>query len=93
MWPFYFLDTRLKKTLSHQQIWAIAGPMILANLSTPILGLVDTAVMGHLNSPIYLGAVALGSMIFTFLFWGFGFLRMVTTGLTSQVSEHVKNDR
>ena len=88
MWPFYFLDTRLKKTLSHQQIWAIAGPMILANLSTPILGLVDTAVMGHLNSPIYLGAVALGSMIFTFLFWGFGFLRMVTTGLTSQVSEH-----
>lgn len=58
--------------------------MILANLSTPLLGMVDTAVVGHLNSPIYLGAVALGSMLFTFLFWGFGFLRMVTTGLTSQ---------
>lgn len=88
MWPFSFLDLILKKTLSHQQIWAIAGPMILANLSTPILGMVDTAVMGHLNSPVYLGAVALGSMVFTFLFWGFGFLRMVTTGLTSQVSEY-----
>jgi multidrug resistance protein, MATE family len=88
MWPFYFSGTALKKALSHQQIWAIAGPMILANLSTPILGLVDTAVMGHLNSPIYLGAVALGSMVFTFLFWGFGFLRMVTTGLTSQVNGH-----
>lgn len=88
MWPFSFLDPILKKTLSHQQIWAIAGPMILANLSTPILGMVDTAVMGHLNSPVYLGAVALGSMVFTFLFWGFGFLRMVTTGLTSQVSEY-----
>ncbi len=85
---FLFSGTVLKKALSHQQIWAIAGPMILANLSTPILGLVDTAVMGHLNSPIYLGAVALGSMVFTFLFWGFGFLRMVTTGLTSQVNGH-----
>lgn len=85
---FLFSGTALKKALSHQHIWAIAGPMILANLSTPILGLVDTAVMGHLNSPIYLGAVALGSMVFTFLFWGFGFLRMVTTGLTSQVNGH-----
>jgi len=85
---FLFSGTVLKKALSHQQIWAIAGPMILANLSTPILGLVDTAVMGHLSSPIYLGAVALGSMVFTFLFWGFGFLRMVTTGLTSQVNGH-----
>lgn len=88
MWPFYFSGTALKKALSHRQIWAIAGPMILANLSTPILGLVDTAVMGHLNSPIYLGAIALGSMVFTFLFWGVGFLRMVTTGLTSQVNGH-----
>ncbi len=60
--------------------------MILANLSTPLLGMVDTAVVGHLSSPIYLGAVALGTMIFTFLFWGFGFLRMVTTGLTSQAN-------
>ncbi|EEF79084.1 MATE efflux family protein [Methylophaga thiooxydans DMS010] len=60
--------------------------MILANLSTPLLGMVDTAVVGHLSSPVYLGAVALGTMLFTFLFWGFGFLRMVTTGLTSQAN-------
>lgn len=70
--------------ISHRRIWAIAAPMILANLSTPILGMVDTAVMGHLSSAIYLGAIAIGAMIFSFLFWGFGFLRMVTTGLTSQ---------
>ena len=73
-------------SINHRAIWAIAGPMILANLSTPLLGMVDTAVVGHLNSPVYLGAVALGSMLFTFLFWGFGFLRMVTTGLTSQAN-------
>ncbi|MEC9314863.1 MAG: MATE family efflux transporter, partial [Pseudomonadota bacterium] len=73
-------------SINHRDIWAIAGPMILANLSTPLLGMVDTAVVGHLNSPVYLGAVALGSMLFTFLFWGFGFLRMVTTGLTSQAN-------
>ncbi|MCX4187834.1 MATE family efflux transporter [Methylophaga sp. OBS4] len=72
--------------ISHKKVWAIAGPMILANLSTPLLGMVDTAVVGHLQSPIYLGAVALGTVLFSFLFWGFGFLRMVTTGLTSQAN-------
>lgn len=70
--------------LTHRQIWLIAGPMILANLSTPLLGMVDTAVVGHLSEAHHLGAVAIGSMIFTFVFWGFGFLRMATTGLTSQ---------
>lgn len=70
--------------LTHRRIWQIAGPMILANLSTPLLGMVDTAVVGHLPEAHHLGAVAIGSMIFTFVFWGFGFLRMATTGLTSQ---------
>lgn len=70
--------------ISHRQIWLIAGPMILANISTPLLGMVDTAVVGHLPSAHYLGAVAIGSMIFTFVFWGFGFLRMATTGLNAQ---------
>ncbi|WP_438971372.1 MATE family efflux transporter [Methylophaga sp.] len=74
------------RAVTHRRVWTLAGPMILANLSTPLLGMVDTAVVGHLNSPIHLGAVALGTMLFTFLFWGFGFLRMVTTGLTSQAS-------
>lgn len=71
-------------TITHRQIWQIAGPMILANISTPMLGMVDTAVVGHLSAAHYLGAVAIGSMIFTFVFWGFGFLRMATTGLNAQ---------
>lgn len=79
------------RAVTHSKVWALAGPMILANLSTPLLGMVDTAVVGHLNSPVYLGAVALGAMLFTFLFWGFGFLRMVTTGLTSQANSHDEN--
>ncbi|WP_281085251.1 MATE family efflux transporter [Methylophaga thiooxydans] len=74
--------------VTHRKVWSLAGPMILANLSTPLLGMVDTAVVGHLSSPVYLGAVALGTMLFTFLFWGFGFLRMVTTGLTSQANSN-----
>lgn len=80
------------ETVTHKKVWTLAGPMILANLSTPLLGMVDTAVVGHLNSPVYLGAVALGSMLFTFLFWGFGFLRMVTTGLTSQANSQDNRD-
>ncbi|WP_292363334.1 MATE family efflux transporter, partial [Methylophaga sp. UBA1464] len=71
-------------TVTHRQVWHIAGPMIIANISTPLLGMVDTAMVGHLSAAHYLGAVAIGSMIFTFVFWGFGFLRMATTGLTSQ---------
>lgn len=57
--------------------------MILSNLSTPLLGLVDTAVMGHLDAARFLAAVALGGVLFSFLYWGFGFLRMSTTGLTA----------
>ena len=74
----------------HKKIWILAGPIILSNMSVPLLGAVDTAVVGHLPSPIYLGAVAIGAMIFSFLYWGFGFLRMGTTGLTAQAwgAEH-----
>ena len=50
----------------------------------PLLGAVDTALVGHLEEAYYLGAIAVGSMIFNFIFWGFGFLRMGTTGLTAQ---------
>jgi len=69
---------------NHRQLWCIAGPLMIANLSTPLLGLVDSAIMGHLESPAYLGAVALGGMIFNFIFWGLGFLRMGTTGVIAQ---------
>lgn len=58
--------------------------MILSNITVPLLGLVDTAVMGDLDAPYYLGGVAVGSMIVTFIFWMAGFLRMATTGVTAQ---------
>jgi len=70
--------------INHKMILHLAGPMILANISIPLLGMVDTAVIGHLDSAHYLGGVAVASLIFSFLFWGFGFLRMATTGLTAQ---------
>ena len=65
-------------------MWRIAAPMILSNVSVPLLGMVDTGVTGHLDSPVYLGAVAIGAMIFSFLYTGMNFLRMGTTGLTAQ---------
>jgi MATE family multidrug resistance protein len=70
--------------LTHRAILAIAVPIMISNVSTPLLGVVDTAVMGRTPDPAYIGAVALGSLVFNFVFWGFGFLRMGTTGLTAQ---------
>ena len=78
--------------ITHRTIWHLAGPMILANISIPLLGMVDTAVVGHLDSAHYLGGVAIGGLIFSFLFWGFGFLRMATTGLTAQ-AQGANNDK
>lgn len=69
----------------HVALWRLAGPMILSNLSTALLGVVDTAVVGHLSKPYYLGAVTIGAVIFSFLYWGLTFLRMGTTGITAQV--------
>jgi len=66
-------------------VWRIAAPMMLSNVSIPLLGMVDSAVVGHLESPVYLGAVAVGATIFNFLFLGMNFLRMGTTGLAAQV--------
>lgn len=68
----------------NRQILRLAIPNIISNLSVPLLGAVDTALMGHLEKVSYLGALAVGSMIFNFIFWGFGFLRMGTTGLSAQ---------
>ena len=65
-------------------VWRIAAPMMLSNVSIPLLGMVDSAVVGHLDSPIYLGAVAVGATVFSFLFLGMNFLRMGTTGLAAQ---------
>jgi MATE family multidrug resistance protein len=71
-------------SITHRTVLAIALPVVLSNVSTPLIGVVDTAVMGRLPDPAYIGAVAVGSLIFTFVFWAFGFLRMGTTGLTAQ---------
>ena len=68
----------------HQKVWALAWPMILSNLTVPLLGLVDTAVMGHLDNSAYMGAVAIGSVIIGAVIWACNFLRMGTTGFSSQ---------
>jgi MATE family multidrug resistance protein len=62
----------------------LALPIVVSNLSIPLMGAVDTAVMGHLPDPAYIGGVALGALVFTYVYWGFGFLRMATTGFTAQ---------
>ncbi len=67
-----------------RRVWKLALPLIATNVSVPLLGAVDTAVVGHLDDPRHLGAVAVGALIVTALFWLFGFLRMTTTGLAAQ---------
>jgi MATE family, multidrug efflux pump len=69
---------------ANRDVWRIAAPMILSNISVPLLGMVDTGVTGHLDSPTYLGAVAIASTIFGFLYTGMNFLRMGTTGIAAQ---------
>ena len=64
----------------HRRIWRLAGPIIFSNVTVPLLGAVDTAVVGHLPDPALIGGVAIGATIFTFTYWAFGFLRMGTTG-------------
>lgn len=67
-----------------RDIFVIALPIVLSNITTPLLGIVDTAVLGQLEAPHLIGAAAVGASIFSMLFWAFGFLRMGTTGLTAQ---------
>ena len=68
----------------NRRVWRMAWPIVVSNVSVPLLGAVDTAVVGHLPDPSYIGAVAIGAMIFTFIFHGFNCLRMGTTGPTAQ---------
>ena len=67
-----------------RQILQIALPSIVSNITVPLLGMIDVAIVGHMGSPVYIGAVAVGSMIFNLVYWLFGFLRMGSSGLTSQ---------
>ena len=68
----------------NREIFNIAFPAIVANVTIPLLGLVDTAIAGHLGAPAFIGAIAVGSMMFNLVYWNFGFLRMSTSGMTAQ---------
>ncbi len=68
----------------HRRVWSLTWPVVLANLTIPLVGAVDTAVMGRLPEPAYIGAVAVGATMFNAIYWLFGFLRMGTTGLVAQ---------
>ena len=70
--------------LRDRQILQIALPSIVSNITVPLLGMIDVAIVGHMGSPVYIGAVAVGSMIFNLVYWLFGFLRMGSSGLTAQ---------
>lgn len=71
-------------TLRDRQILQIALPSIVSNITVPLLGLVDVAIVGHLGAAAYIGAIAVGGMLFNILYWVFAFLRMGTSGMTSQ---------
>ncbi len=70
--------------LRRRDVFRMAWPIILANATVPLLGMVDTALIGNLGGVLDLGAIALASLIFNFLYWGCGFLRMGTTGFVAQ---------
>ena len=70
--------------LRDRQILLLAVPSIVSNITVPLLGMIDVAIVGHMGSPVYIGAVAVGSMIFNLVYWLFGFLRMGTSGMTAQ---------
>ena len=75
-------DTRLLR---------LAGPLILSNLTVALQGMVDTAVVGHLEKPAYIGAVAVAAVVFNFLYWGMSFLRMGTVGIIAQLKGEEKS--
>lgn len=70
--------------LSHGRIWRIAGPIVLSNATVPLIGAVDTAVVGQMGAAAPIGAVGLGAIILATVYWVFGFLRMGTSGLVAQ---------
>ena len=75
---------QLKAELTHRRVLSVALPILISNMTTPILGAVDTGVVGQLGEAAPIGAVGLGAIIITSIYWFFGFLRMGTVGLTSQ---------
>lgn len=82
-----------KTTSENRRILQIAVPSIISNITVPLLGLIDVTIVGHLGSPAYIGAIAVGGMLFNIIYWIFGFLRMGTSGMTSQAyGQHDLNE-
>ena len=77
---------------SYRHIWRLSWPVMISNISLPLVGAVDVAMMGHLPDPAFIGGVALGGLVFNFLYLAFGFLRMGTTGLTALAAGAGKMD-
>ncbi|WP_282039037.1 MATE family efflux transporter [Saccharicrinis aurantiacus] len=76
----------------HKKILKLAIPNILSNLTVPLLGMVDLHLMGYLDSDVYMGAIALGGVIFNFVYWGFAFLRMSISGISAQANGRKNNN-
>src|SRR5450830_167990 len=82
--PPLIADWRDRPT--HRRVWALAAPMILSNISVPLVALIDSSVIGHLPHAHQLGAVAVGASLYIFLAWAMGFLRMGSTGFAAQAA-------
>lgn len=82
-----------KKSVLNKSILKLAVPNIISNITVPLLGLVDMALMGHLGDEKYIGAIALGGVIFNIIYWSFGFLRMGTSGFTAQAYGERNNEK
>ena len=83
MYVHFFLYFCTVKSLN-SQILRLAIPSILANITIPLVGIVDTAIVGHIANATYIGGIAIGTMLFDLLYWNFGFLRVGTSGMTAQ---------
>ena len=78
------LSLRLSSNVTKWQIFKLSIPIFFSNLAIPLVGIVDTGLMGHLENEKYLIAVSIASTFLTMILWSFGFLRMGTVGLVSQ---------
>ncbi len=89
---FYIILPSKKERRMNREILRLAVPSIITNITVPLLGVVDVAIMGHMGDARFIGAIAVGSMIFNVMYWLCGFLRMGTSGLTAQAygREHAK---
>ena len=70
--------------INRKNIWSLSWPLIIANFTIPLVGLTDTIIMGHMPESTYIAAIALGGIVFNFMYAGLNFLRMGTTGIVSQ---------